>query len=286
MQQEPTVEEIIARAQQQIATRRQTEAKQGWTGVWRWFPPVAALGALAVFVAAPGALPQKLFWFMGGVCGLRPTHSYFAGGVQLPIESRMLGIFGGFSVTLLTLLALRRWGARQLGSMLTIAILALFFLSMAFDGVNSTLYEFGGPYLYAPTNTGRLITGLLSGIAIAPFILWLLNLIAMPKDTVAPRRIVQTPWELALPLGLNALFALLVMSGSALAYYPVALLSVGGVVLVTSSAVLLMVISISGLDGRIMRARQLATPGMIALLGAVLFLAGTAALRWSMIGSV
>ena len=286
MQQGPTADEIIARAQQQIATRRQAEAEQRWTGAWRWLPQALMLAVLAAFVAAPGALPQKLLWFMGGVCGLRPTHSSFAGGLQLPIETRMLGIFGGFSVTLLALLALPRWGARQLGSMLTIVLLALFFLSMVFDGVNSTAFEFNGPYLYAPTNTGRLITGLLSGIALAPFVLWLLNFIAMPKDMVAPRRVIQSPWELALPFGLNALFAGLVVSGSALVYYPVALLSVGGVVLVTSSAVLLVVISVSGLDGRVTRARQLATPGVIALLVAVIFLAGTAAARWSTVGSI
>lgn len=69
-----------------------------------------------------------------------------------------------------------------------------------------------------------------------------------------------------------------------MAYYPVALLSVGGVVLVVAVAMLLVVLSVTGLDGRIVRARQLATPSVLALVVALLFLAGTAALRWSMIG--
>ncbi len=74
---------------------------------------------------------------MGGICGLRPAHSYFAGGIQLPIESRMVGSYGGFMVTLTVLVALGRLRARRLGSMPTIMLLVVFFASMVVDGVNS-----------------------------------------------------------------------------------------------------------------------------------------------------
>jgi hypothetical protein len=61
------------------------EIEQRWSGWKRRALPSGVLVLLAVFVAAPGTVPHKLLWLMGGVCNLRPAHSYFAGGVQLGV---------------------------------------------------------------------------------------------------------------------------------------------------------------------------------------------------------
>jgi uncharacterized membrane protein len=162
----PTHEEqIIAQARQQVTARRTTRQQPG--GPWHWLLPLLVLVVVMGFALAPGTLPDKLLWLMGGICGLRPAHSYFAGDLQLPIEARMVGIYGGTMLTLLLALAARRVGARRPGSPLVLALLALFFGSMVFDGVNSTLITLGLPHLYETTNLHRIITGLLSGIAIA-----------------------------------------------------------------------------------------------------------------------
>jgi uncharacterized membrane protein len=279
-------DQIIARARQEVAARRMQVAEQRWGGRWRWLLPALVLTAIVAFSVAPAPLPRKLLLAMGGVCALRPGHSFFAGGVQLPLESRMTGIYGGFMLTLIVLLAFRRLGARRLGSKLLIGILVLFFTSMALDGINSTLTELGLPHLYTPTNVLRLLTGLLSGVAIAPFLVWLLGIVAAPRTEAPPRAVVRSFWELISPLALNAGFAALVVDGRAVFYYPVALISVLGVVGVLAIVALLVILAIGGLDGRVTHLRQVVAPGALALLIAFAVLGATAARRWTLIANV
>jgi uncharacterized membrane protein len=284
MNNKQTAEQIVARAQQEVTTRRAAERERQWRGPWRWLLPGLVLTVFLAFLAAPLPLPRKLLVAMGGVCGLRPAHSYFAGEVQLPMEARMVGIYAGFSLTLIVLLVFRRLGARALGNRPTLALLALFFASMAFDGINSTLTELRMPHLYESTNVTRLVTGLLSGIAIAPFLVWLLGVMATPRTSGPMRAVVRSPWELLLSITVCASFGALVMSEQAAFYYPIALLSVGGVVVVLTIVALLIVLRMSGLDGRVTRVRQLGTPGALALLVAFTVLGATAAIRWSAAG--
>ena len=275
-------DQIIARARQEVAARQMQVAEQQWGGRWRWLLPALVLAVLIAFIATPAPLPRKLLLAMGGVCALRPAHSFFAGGVQLPLESRMTGIYGGFTLTLIVLLAFRRLGARRPSSKLVIGILVLFFTSMAFDGINSTLAELGLPHLYRPTNMLRLLTGLLSGIAIAPVLVWLLGIVAVPRTDAPPRAVVRSFWELAALLALNAGFAALVVDGRAAFYYPTALISVLGVVGVLAIVALLVILAISGLAGRVTHLRQVMAPGALALLVAFAVLASTAAARWAL----
>lgn len=277
-------EYILELAQQQVAARREAQVEQRWGGWKRWALPLLALALLVGFVAAPGTLPQKLLWSMGGVCNLRPSHSYFSGDLQLPLESRMIGIYGGLMVTFLLLLGLRRWDARRLGDPLTIGVLAVMFGSMAFDGINSTLMEMKLPYLYTTTNPIRLATGLLSGIALAPFMLWLANMVLLPKTPRARRAVLRNPWELLLPVALNSIFGALIVSGLSWLYYPLALLGIGGVVVTLAGVLLLPIVTLSDLGGRITKARQLVAPASLALTLTFVALAGIAALRWSTVG--
>jgi len=279
-------DQIIARAQRDVAARRTAAAERRWGGPWRWLLPAIVLAVLVGFLAAPAPLPRKLLLAMGGVCGLRPAHSYFVGGVQLPLEARMTGIYGGFLLTFSVLLAFRSLRARRLGSQFVIGILTLFFASMALDGLNSTFTDFGLVHLYVSTNLTRLLTGLLSGIAIAPFLLWLFSVVATPWEPGVSHAVVRSPWELAAPLAINAIFAALVLDGRAVFYYPIALISVVGIVGVLAITALLVILAISGLAGRVTQARQLVPPGALALLAAFAVLAATATARWTFIASL
>ena len=98
-------DQIIARAQRDVAARRLAAVEHRWGGPWRLLLPALVLAVLVAFLVAPAPLPRKLLLAMGGVCGLRPTHSYFVGGVQLPLEARMTGIYGGFLLTFVVPLA-------------------------------------------------------------------------------------------------------------------------------------------------------------------------------------
>jgi uncharacterized membrane protein len=276
-------DQIIARAQRDVAARRLAAAERRWGGSGRWLLPALVLAVLVAFLAAPGPLLRKLLLAMGGVCGLRPGHSYFAGGVQLPLEARMTGIYGGFLLTFVVLVGFRRMGDRRLGSRFVIGILALFFASMALDGLNSTFADLGLAHLYESTNITRLATGLLSGIAIAPFLLWLLNVVATPREPAVSHAVVRSPSELVAPLAINAGFAALVLDGRAAFYYPIALISIVGIVGVLAITALLVILGISGLGGRITHVRQVVAPGALALLVAFAVLATTAMMRWTFI---
>jgi uncharacterized membrane protein len=280
----PTHEEqIIAQAQKQVAARRATHRQPG--DFWMWLLPLLALAVVVGFALAPGTLPEKLLWLMGGICGLRPAHSYFAGDLQLPIEARMVGIYGGAMLTLLLAFAARRAGARRPGSPLVLALLALFFGSMVFDGINSTLLTLGLPHLYETTNLHRISTGLLSGIAIGAVLAWLVGTTALPPNDRAAPRLIASPWELLAPLALCVLFAALVISEPAWVYAPVALISVGGVIVVLTLAALVALLQLTGQSGPITRMRQMLVPGSLAFLLAVAFLVGSALVRWSVTGA-
>jgi uncharacterized membrane protein len=234
--------------------------------------PLAIAVPLA-FLAWPGALSARLLWAMRGACALRPDHSYFVGGVQLPLEARTTGIYGGLLVALLTLLILRRGGKRRLGSSATNRLLLLFVAIMASDGINSTLADLGWPHLYAPTNALRLSTGLLAGVAIAPLLLWLLGHAATPRDRLRDESLLRSPRDLVVPLAAAALYGALIVTGAAWLYLPLALIAVAGVVALISGVVLLLALRLTGREGRVTHRRDLVGPAAASLLVAYVILA-------------
>ncbi len=277
-------DQIIALARKQVNAKRMAAVEQRWSGLWRWLPPTLVVLTLALFVAVPGPFHQKLLLSMGGVCALRPSHSYFAGGLQFPLESRTSGIYAGFLLALVWLLVRGRLGARRLGSPLVIGVLTLMVGSMAFDGINSTLFEVGLPYLYMPTNPLRLATGLLSGIAMAPFLVWLWSVVAAPRNVMPSRPVLGALRELAVPLALAAGFAALMVNGGTTFYYPVALTSVIGVVLLPARVTVIPILMLGGLEGRVTQLRQMVGPSALAVLVAFGVLALMTGLRWAATG--
>lgn len=271
--------QIIAQARQEVAERSAASQRGWWNGHARWVLLALVLASLIGFVFAPGELPTKLSRAMAGVCGLRPSHSYFAGSLQLPLEARLLGMYGGFALTLSALLVRRRFGAQRLGSRRTIFVLALLFTSMVLDGVHSTLAEYGFLRLYTPTNELRLFTGLFAGVALAPVLLWLLNAVALPRSPSNARPVVGSSVEIAILLITCGLFARLAMREYAALYYPITLIGVVGVVAMLAMAALLVILSVSRQAGTVQQASQLVAPGALAVLVVFGVLLGTSALR-------
>ncbi|HEY7063748.1 MAG TPA: DUF2085 domain-containing protein [Chloroflexota bacterium] len=184
--------------------------------------------AVVGFLLLPGSLADKLQAIAAGVCAQRPGHSYFMGGVQLPLEARMGGIFAGFLVGVLYLL----WANREKAGLLPPAPLQALLLGfvglMALDGINALFYDTGWPSLYPPQNALRLATGLLCGLALA--------LLAVPVLSGSlwrdwdPEPSLANVGELGWALCLLALVQLATMSGVAGLLYPVGLLMIAGVV--------------------------------------------------------
>lgn len=272
-------EYILERARHEVAERRRSDLEQRWGGWKRWVLPLLAGIALLAFFVVPGTVPAKLFWLMSGVCGLRPGHSYFAGAAQLPLEARMLGIYGGAMVSALLLLARGRWGAHRLASRQVLGLLGALFGSMVVDGINSTLMELQLPHLYTTTNPIRLITGLLAGAALAPFMIWLAGAVLFPKATVARPAVIGGARDLALLLAASGVFGLAMVSGQSWLYYPLAVLGVSGIVVSLTVVLLLPIVTVTDIAGRVTHVRQLVAPGALALLLTFGVVAGLALLR-------
>lgn len=114
---------------------------------------------------------DALFTAVGyGLCHQIPARSFFAGGYQLPVCARDTGLYLGFVGALIALWLLHR-GERPTSPPRwpVLVLMGLFVASMAFDGITS----YAG--LRETTNTLRLITGLLTGWALATIVVPMLN---------------------------------------------------------------------------------------------------------------
>jgi uncharacterized membrane protein len=163
-----------------------------------------------------------------GVCGQIPGHSFILGGRQLPLCARCTGTYLGALLGFLGLAALRRWRASGLPPRGVLASLAVCIVLWGVDGLNSFLNLLpNAPYLYEPHNLLRLITGILQGLALSlivhpifSFLLW------KEADT---GRVIRNWRELGYLLIPATLLVWVVQTQASFLLYPVAALSILGV---------------------------------------------------------
>lgn len=216
--------------------------KSSLTRARRWAVFVFPVLLVVAFLLLPWPLMDKLRAIGSTVCMLRPSHSYFMAGEQLPLEARTQGIYAGMLLGLGYLL-LRRARATHLPSKPILVVLAGFVASMAFDGLNSTAYDAGLPYLYTPTNFLRLATGLLAGAALAPALLFLLSISLRGKRQARP--VMGSFRELAGLLLVEAVFLVAVLFGPDWLLVPISLITAGGVVVAFFVAALAAVVALA-----------------------------------------
>lgn len=254
---------------------RSSQRGYGWLGV--------LVLLLAGFVLAPWPLLDKL-WAIGyGICPQRVSHSYFLAGRQLPVEAREAGMFAGFLLTVLVLAGLGRFRARELPSLPLLLVLILFGFSMAFDGVNNTLYDMGLFHLYAPYNPARLITGLLMGTTMAGLIWPIFNMTIWRQAPPVP---VLDHWsQLGVVLVVLGLFAAVVLLEVDWLLYPVSLLiTAGQVTLLTSLGAVIAAVALRR-EGRANSVWDL-LPLIVAGLGlTALMLGAMSAMRYAVLGT-
>ena len=223
----------------------QTTTQTRITSLTRWLVPIAALIAFSVwFYITPPGLLGKADGIGYAICHRIDERSFHIGGRQLPLCARCTGEFyaAGISLLFFAIVSPKRMGMPgwKLG-----APLILFFLAFGIDGTNSYLYLLkttaGGaldniPNLYIPNNTLRLLTGSGMGIALAAILYPAFNQ-SVWKDVVSERVL---DWKkLGILIGIILLIDLAVLSESEIVLYPVAILSVMGVL-----ALLIIVFSI------------------------------------------
>jgi len=201
----------------------------------RWLVPLAALIVFGVwFYIAPAGLLGKADSIGYAICHRIDERSFHVFGRQLPLCSRCTGEFYAAGITLLFLSFTSSKKSGMPGWKLG-APLILFFLAFGIDGSNSYLYlikqtSHGAfdniPNIYIPNNTLRLFTGSGMGIALASVLFPAFNGSAWKKHDPAPA----LDWKkLGAIIGIILVMDLLILTESPIILYPIAYISVLGV---------------------------------------------------------
>ena len=104
-----------------------------------------------------------------GLCHQLPERSFFGGGLQAPVCARDAGIYIGFTIALAILSLIHRDRPSRAPTMAVSVVLALGVVAMGIDGVTS----YAG--MRVTTNELRLFTGLMTGFALAAWIVPMLS---------------------------------------------------------------------------------------------------------------
>jgi len=240
-------------------------------GRWSWIIAALALSylvLLGMLLFLPGGtVLERLRWLDSGICAQLPTHSFYPGGQQLPLCARNTGIYLGFIITLITLYARKRGRTQLLPPWPIVVVLVCGVIAMAVDGFNSFFFDLGLPHLYQPNNFLRLATGLLTGLAMATFLVPNLNRLFW-RNYSEERSISSWPTLLSfIPLLVLSFF--IVASQNWLALYPLALLSTAGLLTALSSVNLIIVIAVSRHEQSFEHYRELLPFFSLALLLAI-----------------
>jgi len=206
-----------------------------FTNLTRFLVPIAAVLVFAVwFSIAPPGLLGKADAVGYAICHRIDERSFQIGDRQLPLCARCTGEFYSAAISLLFFSFVSKKQSGMPGWKLGTPLL-LFFVAFGVDGSNSFLYllkQTGGgvlnniPNLYIPNNTLRLFTGSGMGIALASILYPAFNQSTW-KDTDPSRAL---SWKkLSILVGIILLVNFAILTDSPIILYPIAILSVLGV---------------------------------------------------------
>lgn len=245
---------------------------------WRGWPAVfigLCLIPLIIFALLPWSFEGKSLAVLHGICSQQPTHSFYFGDSRLPFGARMTGIYGGFAVSSLFLLARGRWRAGGVPRAGILVSMTVFVLVMGVDGINSTLVDMGVWHAYEPRNELRIVTGLLTGMSLAIFIWLLVSQVAFTPEARGKSPVVRDYRELTMMFLAGMAYVLIVLTTWAPLRLPISILLIGAAVAVLTGLMLAFVILIARREQEAPDTWALAGPASLALLLAFGLLAGT-----------
>jgi uncharacterized membrane protein len=257
------------------------------TGVFRRYPlTVAIIGAVALvlllLISPLWSLPflDKLDVVGSAVCGRLPDHSFHIAGRQLPLCARCTGTFIGTLLGFVGLLALGKKKAAQMPPAPVVGVLVGFIFLMAVDGVNSYLSLFlGRPLLYQPQNLLRLATGTLHGLALSIIVFPIFNFTLWKEPHNKPA--LAGFKELGLVLFFLVLpTVLIVPTEVGLLLYPVAVVSVAGVLYILTVVNSMIIVIATRREAHAAVSWDAALPVALGFAATMLELAIIALLRW------
>lgn len=180
--------------------------------VWLYFTPPGLLG--------------KLDAIAYGICHRIATHSFSLDGQQLPLCARCTGMYMGALACLIVQFFQGRQG--KLPPLPVFIIMGLFTIAFGIDGANSYITFIPGLHaLYQPQNWLRLVTGFGMGLSMSAILFPIFN------QSIWKNWIDRSPFssvkQCFLVLCVSILAILTVISGKPYLLYPVAILSISGV---------------------------------------------------------
>jgi uncharacterized membrane protein len=237
----------------------------------RWFVPLAALTVLAgfLFITPPGLL-GKADGIGYAICHRIDERSFHIFGRQLPLCARCTGEFNAAAFTLIFLGLVSRKRSGQAPKSI-LAVMVVFFLAFGIDGSNSYLYllkqTYEGflpqvPNIYIPNNTLRLLTGSGMGLTLASVLYPVVNQTLWQSTDERP---VLTWKEFGALLGLILLIDLGILSEQPVVLYPIAFLSVLGVLALLSMVFSIVWVIIMHQENTFEKLKQLWMPALAGL---------------------
>jgi uncharacterized membrane protein len=257
------------------------------TGAFRRHPlTVAIIGVAALVVLLlisplwPLPFLDKLDVAGSAVCGRLPDHSFHIAGRQLPLCARCTGTFIGALLGFIGLLALGKRKAAQMPPAPVVGLLVGFIFLMAIDGVNSYLsLLLGRSLLYQPHNMLRLATGALHGLALSIIVFPIFNFTLWKEPDNKPA--LAGFKDLGLILLLLVLPTVLIVPTELdLLLYPVAMLSVTGVLSILTVVNSMIIVIATRREARAVTRWDAALPVALGFAATMLEVAIIALLRW------
>ena len=218
-------------------------------------------------VNTPPGLLGKLDAIAYAVCHRIAARSFQIGNVPLPLCARCTGMYLG-AVTGLVFQSIRGGKRSKAPGWGIIAVLVVFVVAFGIDGLNSYLYLLKQirpgilpqiPNIYIPNNTLRLLTGSGMGLGIAAMLFPAFNQSIWTNydDTRASL----TGWKgFGILLGIQIILDLLVLTQSPIILYPVAFISVLGVLILLTMVYTIVWVMITGQENKYTKMQQLWLP--------------------------
>jgi uncharacterized membrane protein len=253
---------------------------------------LAGLAVITVWwINTPPGILGKLDAIGYAVCHRIGERSFHIGPIQLPLCARCSGMYlGAMTGLLFQAIVSRRNGKIPPWSVLVPLI--VFVLAFGLDGANSYLYlikqVYPGslpqiPNLYVPNNTLRLLTGSGMGLGIAAVLLPAFNQTIWSSED--ERAALPNLKSFGLLVGIQLVLDLLVLTQSPIVLYPLAIISVLGVLVLLSMVYCMVWVMIMGEENRFARLSQLWLPLLAGFTIAMIQTAGVDAVRFWLTGS-